>query len=145
MHAKTVTRLLLAMALFISLGLVAASGAQALTKEDLVRQAKETVAQVSVEEANALLDKGEVLFIDCREENEFKGGHIPGSLHLPRGLLEFKIAEKVPDKNTEIIIYCRTGGRGNLSAQTLNTMGYTNVRQMEGGWKAWSSAGYPVE
>jgi rhodanese-related sulfurtransferase len=66
-------------------------------------------------------------------------------MNIPRGLLEFKIAKKVSDKNKEIVIYCKAGGRGCLAAFNLVRMGYKNVKNMDGGWKAWEKAGNPVE
>jgi rhodanese-related sulfurtransferase len=70
---------------------------------------------------------------------------IPGSIHLQRGLLEFKVDKKLPDKNATVIVYCKTGGRSSLATYTLVRMGYENVKNMDGGWKAWAKAGYPVE
>jgi len=76
---------------------------------------------------------------------EFKMGHIPGAVHIERGLLEFKINNQVPDKNAQIVVYCKLGGRGSLSAHTMVRMGYKNVINIEDGWIAWEKAGYPVE
>ncbi len=119
--------------------------AKDLTKGDMVDAAKATISQVSVADAKALLDKGGYIFLDVRTSKEFKMGHIPGAMHLARGLLEFKIAKKVPDKNANIIIYCKSGGRGSLATSTLGKMGYKNVKNMDGGWKAWTKAGYPID
>ena len=119
--------------------------AKDLTKGDMVAAAKATIVQVSVADAKALLDKGGYIFLDVRTAKEFKMGHIPGAVSLARGLLEFKIAKKVPDKNANIIICCKSGGRGSLATCTLCKMGYKNVKNMDGGWKAWTKAGYPIE
>jgi rhodanese-related sulfurtransferase len=116
-----------------------------MTASDLVAEAKKNICEVSVSEAKAKLDQGGVLFLDCREPKEFKMGHVPGAMNIPRGLLEFKIDKKVPDKNTPMVVYCKVGGRGCLSACTLCRMGYKKVMNMAGGWKAWEKAGYPVE
>ena len=118
---------------------------QAMTSKEMVAEAKKSICEVSVSEAKGFLDKGGYLFLDCREPNEYKMGHIPGALNIPRGLLEFQIANKVPDKSTSIVMYCKTGGRGCLAACTLCRMGYEKVMNMDGGWLAWEKAGYPVE
>ena len=118
---------------------------KAMTTEEMVAEAKESICEVTVSEAKELLDKGGYVFLDCREPKEYKMGHIPGAVNIPRGLLEFKIANTVPDKSTQIVMYCKKGGRGCLAACTLCRMGYENVVNMDGGWLAWEKAGYPVE
>jgi rhodanese-related sulfurtransferase len=118
---------------------------KAMTSSDMVAEAKKSICEVTVSEARELLDKGGYLFLDCREPKEYKMGHIPGALNVPRGLLEFSIAKKVPEKDTNIVMYCKKGGRGCLATCTLCRMGYTNVVNMDGGWLAWEKAGYPVE
>ncbi|NQT10465.1 MAG: rhodanese-like domain-containing protein [Desulfobacteraceae bacterium] len=115
-----------------------------MTAKEMVTTAKQNITEVSVSDAKALLDKGGYIFLDVRTSKEFKMGHIPGAMHLARGLLEFKIAKAVPDKNANIIVYCKSGGRGSLATYTLGQMGY-NVKNMDGGWKAWEKAGYPIE
>lgn len=119
--------------------------AKDLTAKELVTEAKKSICEVSVSDAKALFDKGGYIFLDCRTSKEFKMGHIAGAMHLSRGLLEFKIAKKVPDKNANIVIYCVVGGRGSLATYTLGQMGYKNVKNLDGGWKAWEKAGYPIE
>ncbi|MGD2099992.1 MAG: rhodanese-like domain-containing protein [Desulfobacterales bacterium] len=118
---------------------------KAMTTEEMVAEAKESICEVTVSEAKELLDKGGYLFLDCREPKEYKMGHVPGAVNIPRGLIEFKIPNKVPDKSTHIVMYCKKGGRGCLAACTLCRMGYENVMNMDGGWLAWEKAGYPVE
>jgi len=119
--------------------------AKDMTVKDLVGDAKKNICEVSVSEAKALLDKGGYLFLDCRTSKEFKMGHVPGAMNIPRGLLEFKIDKKVPDKATEIVMYCKKGSRGCLATCTICKMGYKNTKNMDGGWAAWEKAGYPVE
>ena len=119
--------------------------AEEMTAEDLVSEAKKSVCEISVSEAKDCFDKGGYLFIDCRTEDEFKMGHVPGAMHIPRGLMEFKIDKQVPDKTANIVLYCKKGGRGCLATCTLCRMGYKNVKNMDGGWAAWEKAGYPVE
>jgi rhodanese-related sulfurtransferase len=116
-----------------------------MTAEDFVKEAKENVCEITVSEAKEILDKGDHLFLDCREPKEYKMGHVPGAINLPRGLLEFKIAKKVPNKGESIVVYCKSGGRGCLSVCTLCRMGYKHVKNMAGGWKAWEKARYPIE
>jgi rhodanese-related sulfurtransferase len=116
-----------------------------MTAKDLVEQAKKNVTMVSLADAKAMFDKGGVTFLDCREPKEYKSGHVPGAVNIPRGLLEFKVGKKLPDKNAAIIMYCKSGGRACLACESIGKMGYKNVKNMEGGWKAWAKAGYPVE
>jgi len=119
--------------------------AKDMTAKDLVAEAQKNITMISVAEAKALFDKGGVTFIDCRDEKEFKSGHIPGAVNISRGLLEFKIESKIPDKNANIVIYCKSGGRGCLACESIGKMGYKNVKNLGGGWQAWTKAGYSVE
>ena len=119
--------------------------AKDMTAKDLVAEAKKDITVVDVAAAKGILDKGGAIFLDCREPKVFKSGHIPGAMNIPRGLLEFKIAKKISDKNKEIVIYCKKGGRGCLAAFNLVRMGYKNVKNLDGGWQAWEKAGNPVE
>lgn len=116
-----------------------------MTSKDFVSKAKETIKEVSVADAKAAIDSGKAIVLDCRTAKEFKRGHVPGAINIPRGLLEFKVDKKFPDKAAYIIIYCKSGGRSCLSTCTLGDMGYTNIASMDGGWKAWIMAGYPME
>jgi len=117
-----------------------------MTAKQLVMAAKAVVPQVTPAQAKANIDKGTYkVIVDVREPKEFRKGHIPGAINIPRGLLEFKVTAKIPDKATPILVYCKTGGRGALSGQALMKMGYKNVTNMDGGWMAWEKAGYPVE
>ena len=117
-----------------------------MTSKDFVKEAKKTVKEISVVDAKAAMDSGKVdVILDCRTAKEFKKGHLPKAINLQRGLLEFKATEKIPNKDASIICYCKSGDRSCLSTCTLGQMGYTNVKSMAGGWKAWVKAGYPVE
>lgn len=116
-----------------------------MTGKDFVKEAKKEIKEISVEQAKKDIDAKKAVVLDVRTEKEYKKGHIPGAVHLQRGLLEFKAAEKLPDKNAHIIVQCKSGGRSALATQTLQKMGYKNVVSMAGGWKAWVKAGYPVE
>ena len=137
---------LFVLAIILSLAL---TGCLAVTKdmtsEDLVTEAKKQISEISVSDAKVLFDKGGTIFVDCRTEEEYEMGHIPGAINIPRGLLEFKVADKIPDKQASIVIYCMVGGRGCLATCTLCNMGYKNAKNMDGGWLAWEKASYPVE
>jgi rhodanese-related sulfurtransferase len=137
--------LILAVMLALILGACAGQQQKAMTTEEMVAEAKENICEVTVSQAKEMLDKGGYLFLDCREPKEYKMGHVPGAMNIPRGLLEFQVTNKVPDKSAKIIMYCKKGGRGCLAACTLCRMGYENVMNMDGGWMAWEKAGYPVE
>ena len=117
-----------------------------LSTQQIVAQAKAAVPELTVAQAKTNIDKGAYkVILDVREEKEFRAGHIPGAMNVQRGLLEFQVSGKIPDKSTPLLVYCKTGGRGVLAGQTLQNMGYKNVTNMDGGWVAWEKAGYPVE
>ena len=137
--------LILSLALLFALSLSSYCLA-AKTGSDFVKEAKKTVTEISVADAKADIDAGKVaVILDCRTAKEFKKGHLPKAINIARGLLEFKVAKEIPNKDGYIICYCKSGGRSCLSTCTLGEMGYTNVKSMAGGWKAWVKAGYPVE
>jgi len=116
-----------------------------LTKQDLVRRAESRIAQIDVVRAKALWDKGGVWFLDLREPREFRSGHIPGALNIPRGWLEFRIDDLVNDREADIVLYCRSGDRSCLGTLSINEMGYVNAVNLDGGWLAWDAARYPVQ
>ncbi len=112
----------------------------------LVEQVKQRIKECSIAEVKAKLDRGEPFhFIDVREDHEFAKDHARGARHLGRGILERDIETEIPDKQAEIILYCGGGFRSALAADSLQQMGYSNVRSMEGGIRAWREAGYPLE
>jgi phage shock protein E len=112
--------------------------------QKLVADAKKNITEISPRDAAAKLESGEALIIDVRDKDEWDEGHIPGATHLSRGTVEFDIEEKVPDLNAMIICHCGGGGRSALVAESLQKMGYQNVRSMTGGFKAWKTAGLPA-
>jgi len=125
---------------------LSASCLAGMTAKNFVKEAKKSVKEISVVDAKAAIDSGKaVVILDVRTAKEFKSGHVPKAINIPRGLLEFKIAKKIKDKGAYIIAYCKSGGRSCLSTCTLNRMGYENAVSMAGGWKAWLKAGYSVE
>jgi len=120
---------------------------------DIVARAKATIKECAVYDARDCVHS-ETLMIDIRELPEYRQGHIPGAVLAPRGLLEFEIHGLVERTSTDpgiapedrdIVLYCGTGGRSALAAQTLDAMGYRNVRSMAGGIVAWAAAGLPVD
>jgi len=112
--------------------------------EKFVAEAKKSVTEMSPQDAAAKVKSGEAMIVDVREKDEWDEGHIPGATHMSRGTIELDIEEKVPDPNAMIICHCGGGGRSALAAETLQKMGYKNVRSMAGGFKAWKSAGLPT-
>ena len=115
------------------------------TAHDLVVQAKQTVKEISVDEAIKAIQSCDVL-IDVREADEYLAGHLPGAVHMSRGMLEFKMTanSKMQPRDLNIVLYCKTSGRAALSAQSLADMGYTHVRSIAGGVDAWVAAGQSV-
>lgn len=110
---------------------------------EIVNDAKSRITECEVDQARSRMEQGAVL-IDVREDNEFEAGHACGARHIGRGIIERDIIEAFPDKSTELILYCGGGYRSALAADMLQTMGYTNVVSMKGGWKAWKTAGAPT-
>jgi len=112
----------------------------------LVNDAKTRIREVSVDETHSRLaaDKN-VRLIDVREDSEWQAAHAAGAEHLGKGIIERDIETTVPDKSTEVILYCGGGYRSALAADVLQQMGYTNVFSMAGGWKAWKESGGPIE
>ncbi len=112
------------------------------TAQDKVAAAKQQITEVTVETAKQLIAEGNINVVDVREGNEYEAGHLDNAILLPRGVLEFKISgvEALTDKSGAILLYCRTGGRSALAAQSLQELGYSNVLSMAGGYEAWSKA-----
>ena len=112
--------------------------------EKLVADAKKNITEISPQDAAAKLKGGEATIVDVREKDEWDNEHIPDAIHMSRGTIELDIEEKVPDTNAMIICHCGGGGRGALATESLQKMGYKNVRNMAGGFKAWKAAGLPT-
>ena len=112
--------------------------------QTLVAEAKKHVTEISPQAAAAKLSSGDAVIVDVREKDEWGEGHIPDATHMSRGTIELDIEEKVPDTNAMIICHCGGGGRSALAAESLQKMGYKNVRSMAGGFKAWKAAGLPT-
>jgi len=108
----------------------------------LVHDAKTRVKETNVADVQRRRDGGEkFLLVDVREDNEWANGHVPGAVHMGRGVIERDIEKAVPDTGTKMILYCGGGFRSALVADNLQKMGYTNVESMDGGWRGWLSAG----
>ena len=111
----------------------------------LVQDAKGRVKEEDFRETKKRLDAGEkIVLIDTREESEWARGHIPGAVHLSKGIIERDIEKTVPDKDATVVLYCGGGFRSALAADNLQKMGYRNVISMDGGWRGWTEAGFPV-
>ena len=113
---------------------------------NLVNDAKSRIREVTVDETRERMKASDgVRLIDVREDNEWQAAHAAGAEHLGKGIIERDIEVQVPDKSTEVILYCGGGYRSALAADVLQQMGYTNVFSMAGGWKAWKESGAPIE
>ncbi len=112
--------------------------------QQLVDDARTRVREVSVDEARARQESGAYL-VDVREESEWAAGHAAGAAHLGKGVIERDVEARIPDRDAEVLLYCGGGFRSVLAAESLQRMGYTNVASIEGGWRAWTGAGLPVE
>ena len=112
----------------------------------LVADAKSRVKECTVEDVRARREAGaSFVLVDVREESEFAAGHLPGAVHLGKGVIERDIEAKVPDVATPLVLYCGGGFRSALAADALQKMGYANVISMDGGWSGWVKAGLPTE
>jgi rhodanese-related sulfurtransferase len=111
----------------------------------IVDDAKSRVKETTVDEVKQKLDHGDkVLLVDVREESEFAKDHLPGAIHLGKGVIERDIEKQVPDVKTPMILYCGGGFRSAMAADNLQKMGYTNVISMDGGVREWREKNYPM-
>jgi len=111
----------------------------------IVNDAKTRVKEADFRDIKKRLDAGEkMILVDTREDNEWAKGHIPGAVHLGRGIIERDVETTIPDKNATLVLYCGGGFRSALAADNLQKMGYKNVISMDGGWRAWTESGFPV-
>jgi len=111
----------------------------------LVNDAKTRVKETNVSDVKRRMDAGEkFLLVDVREDNEWANGHLPGAVHMGRGIIERDVETTVPDTSTKMILYCGGGFRSALVADNLQKMGYTSVESMDGGWRGWTTAGLPT-
>ena len=149
---KKISQLVLITAMmFISSLLIAQTDPIHKSATDLVKEAKQQIENLTPQQVQEELSKGNVTLIDLRESEELKqNGIIAGSVHAPRGMLEFYADPSLPyhkpafNKNNRIILHCASGGRSALAAVTLKQMGYENIAHLDGGFKAWKESGKPV-
>jgi rhodanese-related sulfurtransferase len=112
----------------------------------IVNDAKKRVKETNVADVKRRMDAGEkIVLVDVREDNEWANGHLPGAIHLGKGIIERDIEARIPETSTKLVLYCGGGFRSAMSADNLQKMGYTNVESMDGGWKGWLAAGYPTQ
>jgi adenylyltransferase/sulfurtransferase len=115
----------------------------AKTYKELMEEARQIVPEVAIDEVKNRIERGENwMLLDVREREEYREGHLDGALSLPRGFLEMRVEEAVPDKSTPIIAYCAGGVRSLIAARTLKELGYEKVASMSGGYTSWKNAGY---
>lgn len=111
----------------------------------IVDDARTRVRETDVDTVKSRIDRGDKFtLVDVREESEFAKDHLPGAIHLGKGVIERDIEARVPDLNTEMILYCGGGFRSALAADNLQKMGYKNVISMDGGIRGWREKGYPL-
>ena len=111
----------------------------------IVDDAKSRIKETNVDEVKQKLDRGEkFILVDVREESEFAKDHLPGAIHLGKGIIERDIEARVPDLNTSLVLYCGGGFRSALAADNLQKMGYINVISMDGGVRGWREKNYPM-
>ncbi len=111
----------------------------------IVDDAKSRIKEISIDEVNQKLDCGEEFaLVDVREESEFAKDHLPGAIHLGKGVIERDIEGRVPDLNTPLVLYCGGGFRSAMAADNLQKMGYTKVLSMDGGIRGWREKGLPL-
>lgn len=111
----------------------------------IVDDAKKRVRETNVDEVKRRLDRGDKFtLVDVREESEYAKDHLPGAIHLGKGVIERDIEHKIPDTKTELVLYCGGGFRSALAADNLQKMGYSKVISMDGGIRGWREKGYPL-
>jgi shikimate kinase/rhodanese-related sulfurtransferase len=111
----------------------------------IVNESRKRIRETTVEAVKAMLDRGDkIILIDVREESEWAKDHLPGAIHLGKGVLERDVEERIPDPSAPLVLYCGGGFRSALAADNLQKMGYTNVLSMDGGIRGWREKGYPL-
>ena len=111
-----------------------------------VEDAKSRSREADFRDIKRRLDtRDKIALVDVREESEWAQGHLPGAVHLGKGVIERDVEQAFPDKDAPLVLYCGGGYRSALAADNLQKMGYTNVISMDGGWRGWTDAGFPVE
>ena len=118
----------------------------ALTRDDMLKQARENLTIITCDQVKALVDNGATL-LDVREPGEFNLGHLPKAVHVPRGLLEFMVGNHpaLQDPKQALVVYCKNGGRSTLAADLLQRMGFENITMLAGGFDGWSEEKKEIE
>lgn len=112
----------------------------------IVEEAKTEIPEVSIDDVKDEQEEdNDFVLLDVRDEDEYRAGYIPNAVHVTRGMLEFSVENYIPDRNQKVVVYCAAGLRSLLAAKSLREMGYTDTVSMAGGYRDWSSAGYPTE
>ncbi|MGA8570637.1 MAG: molybdopterin-synthase adenylyltransferase MoeB, partial [Candidatus Binataceae bacterium] len=119
------------------------SKAMAKTSKNILDEARAQIKSIDIDEARRMLEKPGTVLLDVREGDEWRQGHIPQAVGIPRGFLELRVEEKVPDHKTPVILQCASGTRSLLAARSLREMGYENVYNLTGGFNAWKDRGLP--
>jgi rhodanese-related sulfurtransferase len=115
------------------------------TATDLINEAKARIREVTPKDVREMRARGDsAVLLDVREPNEWNLGHLPGAMHIPRGTLETKVEAAIP-RDRKVVIYCASGNRSALAADTLQQMGYGDVVSMSGGFTGWAQSGGEVE
>lgn len=144
---KTITRLLLvalASLMFVACGTTSKNIAPDMMVKQKMKEAKAEVTHITPAQLKAWIDEGKKMLVyDVRTRKEFAKGHIPVAESVPRGLIEWGIGD-VADADEQLVIYCAVGGRGTFASKRLMDLGYKNVYNLQGGYKAWAKAGYPT-
>jgi len=115
------------------------------TYRELLQQARAEISELDAARARELVDAGQPVVVDVREQDEWDEGHIPGAVHVPRGHLESRIERAAPDPSRPVLVYCSAGNRSAFAAKTLEEMGYEDVASLAGGFTDWKRNGFPVE
>ena len=111
----------------------------------IVEDARSRIREITIDEVQAKLQAGEkFVLVDVREESEYAKDHLPGAIHLGKGIIERDIEERVPDPSTPMVLYCGGGFRSALAADNLQDMGFGNVLSMDGGIREWREKGLPL-
>ncbi len=117
-----------------------------LTRDDMLKQARENLTIISSDQVKAQVENGAIL-LDVREPGEFNVGHLPNAVHVPRGLLEFMVGNHpaLKDPKQSMVLYCKNGGRSTLAADLLQKMGFENITMLAGGFDGWSDEKKAIE
>ena len=115
----------------------------AKTSKNILDEARSQIKSIDIDEARRMLEKSGTVLLDVRESDEWRQGHIPQAVGIPRGFLELRVEEKVPDHKAPVIVQCASGTRSLLAARSLREMGYENIYNLTGGFNAWKDRGLP--